>query len=223
MVRGTISSLAVIASASALLSGCASYQAMPFIEQGSASTLVEHRERDGIHVAVRDLSASHTAEKHFGRDLQSYGFVPVMVLIEMDADSHDAFVVRREELQLVLRDGTRLSSVDPELVIGSVAFSHWRSAFAFMFLLPGPSVVSSVNTANRDLEEDYLRKSLRSVRVSPNMREYQGVVFFQVPEDPGSGVSCDDAFVEVTIYKEARKAAGTPLGARLEFPVHFSD
>jgi len=204
-----------------ILPGCASYHAMPFVGQGSASTIVEHRNREGLHVAVRNLTKTRVAIKHFGRDLMQYGYVPVMLLVELDATSDSAFNVRRDEIRLVLRDGTRLKTSNPETVAEEVAYSHWRSFFGFLLLLPGPFVSSSVNSANQDLEEDYTKKSLRSVRISPNMRSFEGAVFFALADDVIEDFTMEDAFLEFVAYKEASRSTGSDLGKRLDFPVHF--
>jgi hypothetical protein len=196
---------------------------MPFVDERSASTLIDHREIDGLHLAVRDCSQRRAAEKHFGRDLVDVGYVPVVVLLELDASSNGAYSIRREDIRLVLRDGTRLDSAVPAKVIEDAGFSHWRSFFAYLFLLPGPFVSSSVASANVDLEEDYLAKSLQSVRLSRNLTSYSGVVFFERGDKVDGDVTLTDAFVEVAVFKEGQKAAGDSLGKRLDFTVHFTE
>lgn len=204
-------------------SGCASYNGMPFVDSGTASSVVEHREFDGLHVAVRDLSKPRLSEKHFDRDLGRFGVVPVVLMLELNPDCRDAFNIRRNEIQLVLRDGTRLTGVDPLDVVDEVAFTHWRSIFSYLLIVPGPFVTSSVNAANRELETDYLRKAVRSVRISPNMRTYRGVVFFLVPEEQRDRFTMEDSFVELTVYKEGNRGDGKGIGKRLDFPIHFSE
>jgi hypothetical protein len=203
-----------------LWAGCASYNARPFIESGGASTLVDHRQFEGLHLAVEDLSPPRISLKHFDRDLKSHGFLPVMVRAELDARSSTAFHLRREELELCLPDGTRIPAADPLDVIEAVSFSHWRSVFGFCFILPGFFVVHSVNTANEKLESDYLAKSFRSVRLSPNLRAYAGTVFFRVPDEVEDALRLEDAFVEVAVQIEGQDHKA--MGRRGEFPVHFS-
>lgn len=216
----SITSLGAIASLPTI-TGCVTYNGMPIIDRGTASTIVEHRHREGLHVAVRDLSRARVSRSHFDRNLRSYGFVPVMVLIEVDSQSNHAFILRRDEVVLVLRDGTRLNTVHPMDVIDAVSYSHWRSALSFLLIFPGPYVSSSVKAANRNLETDYLQKSLSNVRVSPSMRSHQGVVFFSVPADRWNRFTMEDSFVELVVYKEGSKNKSTEMGKRLEFPVHF--
>jgi len=209
-----------LALAGALLPGCASYDVRPLFSSGAASSYIEHVHREGLHVAVIDLSAERSTEKHFARHLPDYEYVPVQLLVELDAHEEAAFDLRRENLSLVLQDGTRLAAVDPLDVAHEVSFSHWRSFFGFLFLIPGPFVASSVSSANEQLENDYLEKSLRSVRVSHNMRAYQGVVFFRLPEEANGQLDTEDAFVEVVVQREGVGAG--ELGRRIEFPVHFT-
>jgi hypothetical protein len=203
-----------------LLTGCASYHGRPLISSGAASSYLEHMQRDGLHVAVIDLSSERSSEKHFDRDLPDYEYVPVQLLVELDANAATAFNMKREDLVLVLQDGTRLAAADPLVVVDNVAFSHWRSFFGFLFVLPGPFVASSVSSANDELESDYLEKALRSVRVSHNMRVYQGVVFFEIPDDLDGPLNTEDAFVEVSVGREGD--GNGVLGQRLQFPVHFT-
>ncbi len=202
------------------LVGCASYGGRPLISSGTASSYVEHVERNGLHAAVIDLSDLRSCEKHFGRDLPDHDYVPVRLFLELDMSSSDTFHVKREDLALVLQNGTRLPAADPLTVIDDVAFSHWRSFFGFLLVLPGPFVASSVSSANDELESDYLEKALRSVRISRNMRVYQGVVFFELPPGLKGPQTTEDAFVEVVAGREGNRE-GT-LGERLEFPVHFT-
>src|SRR5690606_26478817 len=208
-----------------IASGCASYDAMPFVDQRSASTLVDHREIDGLHVAVRELSRDRLSEKHFGRELVADGFLPVVVLLEIDAQTNGAYTLRNEDVHLVLPNGERLSPADPSVVASQVSFSHWRSFFAYLFLLPGPFVTSSVTSANQALEEDYLKKSLRSVRLSRNLPAYSGVIFFALEDVDGDDLPTllRDAFVELTVYREGDRERPDDLGRRLDFAVHFSE
>jgi hypothetical protein len=203
--------------------GCASYEAMPLVDQRSASTLIDHKELDGLHVAIRSLADERSTRKHFGRDLADFGYLPMLVLFELDADSRGAYTVRREDLFLVLRDGTRLASVAPESVIEDVGFSHWRSFFAYLFILPGPFVGTSVSNSNAELEADYLAKSLQSVRMSPNLTSYKGVVFFRLDDDASDDWTLDDAFVETSVYREAGKGNTSGIGKRLDFAVHLTN
>ena len=203
-----------------LLTGCVSYSARPFVDQRSAASLVNHRLADGLHVAVVNISTPRRSLKHFDRQLTSYGFIPIMLYLELDAGSRSAFNVRRENLRLVLRDGTRLHASDPLKVVESVSYSHLRSVLGFFMVLPGFFVASSVHKANEKLENDYLQKALASVRISQNLRSYKGVVFFHLPEKLWGNFSMEDAFVEMTVHREGQEDG--VLGKPLEFPVHFS-
>lgn len=205
----------------ALLAGCAAYHAMPLVDQRSASTLVDHRELEGLHIAVRDLSGARISEKHFGCDLAEEGYLPVLVLLELDSESRSAYTLRQDDVHLVLQNGTRLRPASPAEVADDVGFSHWRSFFGYLFLLPGPFVSNSVSNANRELEEDYTAKALQSVRLSRNMPAYRGVVYFALDETETAG-SLEDAFVELTVYREADHNSAESLGGRLDFAVHFS-
>ena len=221
IVPSTTTTLSLATVLLGTLSGCASYSGRPLLDSGAASSYLEHRERDGLHIAVLNLSEERSTVKHFDRDLPDFRFVPVQLLVELDSSSDAAFTLRREDLNLVLDDGTRLQAADALDVIESVSYSHWRSFFGFLLLLPGPFVASSVNGANEELENDYLAKALRNVRISPNMRTFQGAVFFELRDDMGDLAGMEDAFVEVSVYREGSGRGS--LGERLEFPVHFSN
>ncbi len=199
-------------------SGCASYAGKPLDSRQEASSIVEQREADGLFVAVRDLSSPRDSFQYFDRDLRAYGYVPVLLLLELDRVSQSVFDVRREDIQLCLRDGKRLQSIEPTQVADSVELSHFRSVLGFFFLIPGFFVAASVNDANDQMEADYQQKSIKSIRINPNMRSFRAVVFFKVPPEAEEAFTMEDAFVEAKVYKQGQ---GDSLGKCLEFPVHF--
>jgi hypothetical protein len=199
--------------------GCASYSAKPLEGRQEASAIVEQKEAEGLYVAVKDLSAPRDSLQFFDRELLSYSYVPVMVLLELDRASEGVFDVRREDIVLCLRNGSRLKTVEPLEVAAAVSFSHVRTVFGFVpLIIPGFFVASSVNRANEAIEIDYQLKALKSVRINPNMRSFRSVVFFQIPPALESRFTMDDAFIELRVHK--RGNAGQ-VGKVIEFPVHF--
>jgi hypothetical protein len=200
------------------LTGCASYSAKPLETRQEASSIIEQREAEGLFVAVKDVSNPRDSLQYFDRDLLEYGYVPVLLLLELDRNSQCVFDVRREDIQLCLRDGRRLTSVDPHAVAEKVSFSHFRSAMGFLLIFPGFFLASSVNNANEELEIDYQLKTMKSIRINPNMRSFRAVMFFQVPRDHQETFTMEDAFVEIKIFKQGQ---GGAMGKCLEFPVHF--
>lgn len=207
----------------AISTGCASYRANDLVVDRQASSMIQHHREEGLYVAAVCLADERSSRRHFGRHLVEQGYVPILVLLELDADSKQSFQIQKRELRLCLSDGRRLLPTDYEQVVDDVSFSHWRSFFGFVpWILPGFFVASSVNSANQDLEQDYEEKALRSVRVSPNLRAYHGVLFFRIPPEIRRDITLDDAFVEVSLFREGSGETGEHLGQRLEFPVHFS-
>jgi len=202
-----------------LAAGCASYSARPLDPRESASAVIERKEVEGLYVAVRDLSSPGESGQIFDRDLLSHGYVPVLLLLELDGQAKNSFDVRREDVRLCLRNGTRMSTEDPSVVADRVSFSHFRSVLAFFLIFPGFFVASSVSTANEQLLLDYQAKAMKSVRINPNMRSYGAALFFPVPRDSEESFALEDAFVELKTYKQGEKEA---LGKCLEFPVHFA-
>jgi hypothetical protein len=59
---------------------------------------------------------------------------------------------------------------------------------------------------------------MESVRINPNMRSFQGVVFFRIPPGLEDGFTMEDAFVEFRVYEHHNGKDG---GACHEIPVHF--
>lgn len=201
-----------------LLAGCAHYGGKALdLETGTAG-FVRQRGLGELNVAVRDLSSRRDSVKYFDRELVEYGYVPVLVALQLEPGADAIFDMSREDMRLVLRSGQRLESVAPDGIASEVAFSHWRTAFGFLFLLPGPFVASSVSHANQELEGDYQDKCLDSIRINSQRRSHQGVVFFKVPEELRGSFDMEDAFVEVKIYKRGR---GSELGEVFDLPVHF--
>jgi hypothetical protein len=204
--------------AALLAAGCVSYSARPFDSRREASAIIEQREADGLYVAVEDLSTPRSSLQYFDRDLASHGYAPVLLLLELDRSSENVFDVRRDEITLCLQDGTRLRAVDPLDVADDVSFSHARSVFGFLLIFPGFFVASSVNRANEQMVTDYQLKSVKSVRINPNMRSFRSVLFFQIPEEVADRFTMEDAFIEVKVFKQGQ---GGSLGRAIEFPVHF--
>jgi hypothetical protein len=202
----------------AALGGCAHYSAKALERSSSASSMIEQREEEGLYVAVKDLSSPRDALRLFDRDLVAYGYVPVLVLLELDRNAQATFDVQREDMKLCLRDGRRLTTARPEAVAEEASFSHFRSVLGFFFILPGFFIASSVNQANDAMEDDYVAKALENVRINPNVRSQCGVVFFEVPHDLRRNFTMEDAFVEMAVRLGGR--AGV-VGKVLEFPVHF--
>ena len=180
--------------------------------------MVEQREEEGLFVAVKDLSTPRDSLRLFDRDLVEYGFVPVLVLLELDRNSQAVCDVQREEMKLCLRDGQRLATVRPEAVAAEASFSHLRSLLGFLFIFPGFFVTSSVNRANEAMVDDYVTKAMENVRVNPNARSASGVVYFAIPPDRRDQFTLEDAFVEMKVHLQGRSGA---VGKALEFPVHF--
>jgi hypothetical protein len=203
---------------SCLSSGCAYYTARPLEASHKASSVIDQREAQGLYVAVKDLSHTSDSLKYFDRDLLEMGYVPVLVMLELDQSSNAVFDVRNSDLRLCLQDGLRLTPADLGQICDEAAFSHTRSAMGFLLLLPGFFIASSVNTANDDLESDYREKCLNSIRVNPNARSFRGVVFFELPEERREDFTMEEAFVEAKVYLGGTQSN---LGQTLEFPVHF--
>jgi len=198
--------------------GCASYSARALDTRQAASSIVEQKEAEGLYVAVKNLSQPRESLRYFDRDLRAYGIVPVLLLLELDRESQGVFDVRREDIFLCLRDGTRLETMDPGDVAEEVQFSHIRSVFGFFLIFPGFFVASSVSGANEEIEADYQQKSVKSIRINPNMRSFHSAIFFRVPAEQESTFTMEDAFVEAKVYKQGQ---GSSPGKCLEFPVHF--
>ncbi|HVR72942.1 MAG TPA: hypothetical protein VMT52_01360 [Planctomycetota bacterium] len=173
--------------------GCAPYSAKPLDLGEDAASVVEQREAEGLFVAVKDISGERESVQYLGRDLVKYGFIPIVILLELDRNSDGVFDVRSEDVKLCLRSGHRLQSLDPDRVVEAVS-------------------------TDRDLAMDYGRKALKSLRVNPNKRSFRRVLFFAVPKDLTGKFTMEDAFMEMKIYKQGQDGvAGKPL----EFPIHF--
>lgn len=201
-----------------VLASCASYGGHALDLETGAAGFVRQRGLEELHVAIKDLSSPRDSVKYFDRELVDYGYVPVLVALQLDQSSDATFDLSRQDMRLVLSSGRRLESVAPEEIASEVAFSHWRTAFGYLFLLPGPFVASSVSHANQELEGDYRDKSLDSLRINSERRSQQGITFFRIPEELRDSFNMEDAFVEVKIYKQGR---GDQLGRVFDLPVHF--
>ena len=216
--RGSVARSSQLGLMLLLLTSCAHYDGKALeLETGTAG-FVRQRNLDELNIAIKDLSSPRDSVKFFDRELIAYGYMPVLVALQLNGDADVTFDMSRQDLRLVLKNGQRLESAAPDETASAVAFSHWRTAFGFLFLLPGPFVASSVNHANQELEGDYQDKSLDSVRINSQLRSHQGVVFFKIPEELRGSFDMEDAFLEVKIYKQGK---GEQLGRVFDLPVHF--
>lgn len=216
-VRATLC-VAVITSLAILGPGCAYYGGVGLDQYESPPGITQQRLVDGLYVAVHDLSPGRASERFFDREIVDYGFVPVMLSLDLHDSSIALFDVNRHDLRLVLGNAERLEAVAPETLAQDVAFSYWRSTFGFLFILPGFFVASSVTNANEDLLHDYKHKSFNTIQLGPRWRSFRGVVFFSIHEELRDTFAMEDAFVEVKIYK---RQSEQDIGKIIEIPVHF--
>ncbi len=201
-----------------LLTSCAHYDGKALELVTGTAGFVRQRNLDELNIAIKDLSSPRDSVKYFDRELIAYGYLPVLIALQLDGSSDATFDMSRQDLRLVLQNGQRLESAEPDETASDVAFSHWRTAFGFLFLLPGPFVASSVGHANQELKGDYQDKCLDSIRINAQLRFHQGVVFFKIPEKLRGSFDMEDAFLEVKIYKQGK---GDQLGRVFDLPVHF--
>lgn len=200
------------------ISGCISYRAIP-IDRGLKATAVAlHRELDGLHVAVKDVTGPRDSTPLFGQDLVASGIAPVLLLVELDPRSKSSFSLRRDDARLCLRSGEHLKPLDPQEAATRVRYSHLRSVVGFLFLVPGFFIASSVNGANEQLRIDYGEKSASDLRVHESSSTVTTVLFFDIPAEDRAAFSMDEAFVELRAFRHDEGSLGRPMA----FPVHFS-
>lgn len=209
----------IIAAAMTACTGCATYYAKPLDSHQGAPSSIEQRKAEGLYIALQDLTPPRISLQYFDRDLVEYGYAPALLLLELDQQSKKVFDVRREEIQLCMKDGRRLASADPLEVAEQVSFSHLRSAMGFFFILPGFFLASSVNEANVMLEMDYQEKAQSSVCINPNRSSFRTVIFFKIPLEIKDSFTMVDAFVELKVHRRDREKT---VGETLELPVHFT-
>ena len=203
-----------------LTSSCAYYRVNGLKKYDNSTGRVQPRDADGLSIGVHDLSSRRRSHRFFARALSSYGYVPVLLSLEVDKNSTSSFDVSSHDMRLVLRTGKRLEAVDSETIAGTVAYSYWRSAFGFLLVAPGFFVVSSVTSANEELLLDYQEKSFESVRVDADHPVFHGVVFFGIPAELRDDFTMEDAFVEAKLYQRDDRGE---LDKLLDLPIHFQD
>ncbi len=216
--RGSVARSSQLGLMLLVLTSCAHYDGKALELVTGTAGFVRQRNLDELNIAIKDLSSPRDSVKYFDRELIAYGYLPVLVALQLDGSSDATFDMSRQDLRLVLKNGQRLESAEPDETASDVAFSHWRTAVGFLFLLPGPFVASSVTHANQELEGDYQDKCLDSIRINAQLRFHQGVVFFKIPEKLRGSFDMEDAFLEVKIYKQGK---GDQLGKVFDLPVHF--
>jgi hypothetical protein len=162
------------------LAGCASTYQVVQVPQREADLYPLSETRQGVSVAVDEVTSSDRAASYFGADLVRVGIVPLVVVIS----NNGAHRIDIKPADILLTRGTQI--IDPlrlETVVAMAEKEH------------GP-----VSSATQKAIAGYFEGVAFSERVLPPGATYQGVMFFSIPRQT---VASDSMFSAMTLFHES--------------------
>ena len=162
------------------LAGCASSYQVVQVPQREADLYPLSETRQGVSVAVDEITSSARAASYFGADLVRAGIVPLVVVIS----NNGAHRIDVKPADILLTRGTQI--IDPlrlETVIAMAKKEH--------------APISS--TTRKSLARYFGGVAFSETVLLPGTT-YQGVMFFPIPRE---AVSSDSMFSAMTLFHES--------------------
>jgi hypothetical protein len=162
------------------LAGCAQTYQVVQVPQREADLYPLAETRQGVSVAVDEITSSDRAASYFGADLVRVGIVPLVVVIS----NNGAHRIAVKPADILLTRGTQI--IDPERLETVIAMAKKEH---------GP--VSS--TTQKSLAQYFEGVAFSETVLLPGTT-YQGVMFFPIPH---SAVAPDSMFSAMTLFHES--------------------
>ncbi|MCA8962998.1 MAG: hypothetical protein KDC38_20890 [Planctomycetes bacterium] len=122
---------------------------------------------------------------YFDRDLLSCGVLPVHVYLRSTDDEAD-YEIDPRTVHLSYADGTELRQISARDAYERCRFSHFRALPGYLFIFPIFISHPVIAGANGRMEEDFIKKQLRSQRLirktDPAREGVVGVLYFAAPD-----------------------------------------
>ncbi len=218
MIPRRLLCLIIVATAA---TGCASYEAKPFISRTASSILEQDNYNDyGLVFAARMPEGAEYLEKHFGFNPADYNMLPVEVFLENTSEDAN-FEIRVSQARFTLADGTEFAPVPLKEALDELSFSGWSSLPWWpLFIFPGFIALSDVWDANVAMEDDYSRKVLDDRNVAPKSRSVQGALLFRVVDDDRDldEIELREASISLRVTMRSATSAGDTFTTRINFP-----
>lgn len=181
------------------LAGCSSTYQVVQVPQRDADLYPLSQTRQGVSVAIDEITSSDRAASYFGADLVQVGIIPLVVVIS----NNGAHRIDVKPADVLLTRGTQI--IDPLRLETVVEMAKKRHG--------------SVSSTTQKSVAEYFEKLAFSEMVLPPGATYQGVMFFPLPRKE---VSSDSMFSAMTLFRESGMwilvgARDLDAGSRMRF------
>jgi len=176
---GAFARMAWLSILTALLttSGCTRYRTIE-LSGRPAHTHSNRQEIHGLILSSELLFNPRAVSYHFGPELQTENFFPVVVYLE-NRDSR-SFEIQRRNVEVILENGDRFHPVDELEVISEIERSYALAFVTWPLIIAPFLVYENTSTYNYDLANDFLRKAFPvSLRLEPGDPPQAYALFFR--------------------------------------------
>jgi hypothetical protein len=162
------------------LAGCSSTYQVVQVPQRDADLYPLSQTRQGVSVAIDEITSSDRAASYFGADLVQVGVIPLVVVISNNG-THRIDV---KPADVLLTRGTQI--IDPLRLETVVAMAKKQHGF--------------VRATTQKSVAEYFEGVAFNEMVLPPGATYQGVMFFPIPRKEASS---DSLFMAMTLFRES--------------------
>jgi hypothetical protein len=162
------------------LAGCSSTYRVVQVPQRDADLYPLSQTREGVSVAIDEITSSDRAASYFGADLVQVGIIPLVVVIS----NNGAHRIDVKPADVMLSRGTQI--IDPlrlETVVAMAKKQH-----------------GALGATTQKSVAEYFEGLAFSEMVLPPGATYQGVMFFPIPRKK---VSSDSMFSAMTLFRDS--------------------
>jgi len=162
------------------LAGCSSTYRVVQVPQRDADLYPLSQTRQGVSVAIDEITSADRAASYFGADLVQVGIIPLVVVIS----NNGAHRIDVKPADIMLTRGTQI--IDPlrlETVVETAKKRH-----------------GSVRPTTQKSVAEYFEGLAFSETVLAPGATYQGVMFFPIPR---KAVSSDSMFSAMTLFRDS--------------------
>jgi hypothetical protein len=162
------------------LAGCSSTYQVVQVPQRDADLYPVSQTRQGVSVAIDEITSSDRAASYFGADLVQVGIIPLVVVIS----NNGAHRIDVKPEDVLLSRGTQI--IDPLRLETVVATAQKRHGF--------------MSSSTQKSLAEYFEGQAFSEMILPPGATYQGVMFFPIPrKEPSS----DSMFSAMTLFRDS--------------------
>lgn len=162
------------------LAGCSSTYQVVQVPQRDADLYPLSQTRQGVSVAIDEITSPDRAASYFGADLVQVGIIPLVVVISNNGPHR----IDVKPADVLLTRGTQI--IDPLLLETVIAMAKKQHG--------------SIRPATQKSVAEYFEGLAFSEMILPPGATYQGVMFFPIPRKE---VSSDSMFSAMTLFRDS--------------------